>query len=1111
MIRLINTSALLIFILIGFSYSAKPADKPLDLIHADRFISSGEDENNIINLVGNVHLGHGGTELWSDRAVWYKKTDLVVFIDSVRLVDSLRVLTCQNLTYYRKTGSATAVGDVVLIDKSEAVRLNANKVDYSRQGGKCIATGGPVFTLYPDNDSTRTTIVGDSIIYYSDRKTGEALNDVEIRRRDILATSARAEFFDAGETIKLTGEPKVVQAENVLEGDEIELHVPARTLTEMTVLGHAKATYRSRPDTLIDEYTEAILEGKQLDVFFTNDKLDMAIMSRNAVSNYTPAPTDTTADGKNVASGDSITLFFDKKQINRVLIRGGARGQYMEDKRQDDGTVLPETTFYEAKEIDYKVDDKVFLLTDQGKLTYQNMALKSGSIRYGIDDELLIAEGFKVETDTGQALEQTPVLSQDQDEMYGRRMTYNISTRKGKVELGETEYDKAFFYGQELRQVDKEVLFVKSGKYIPCEDKEGGVYFYSSQMKLIGKDKLIAKPVVLFIGPLPVFAIPYYVFPIRNGRHSGFLTFQLGDFRRGARFIRDIGYYWAASEYWDAKASMDYYENDKTIFNGSVNYNMRDKLKGYVLSSFSTRSSWTNYKENVFTDWRIGFSHNQEISETMRLSGSGQFFSSRSYLQNNSYDQQDRLNQSITSNMSFTKRWQSQSLTVAADQNWNLESDEKTRQLPVVNFSSGLLHLIPKPSPKKTERILPWEEESEPEADKWYNSITVQVNSKFVNSQRFAEKDTVFGWTKFKTLNSDMRFNAPQKLFGILTVNPSAYVQQTFYKIDEVHPADTSETQVVTDDYFRREVWSAALAISTVMYGTVNPNLLGITGFRHVFSPSISYSYAPQIDRNQEYFEFTHVGSSPNRKRYLTFSAGNTFQMKYGSGDNEKKIDLFTLGTSTNYDFEKDERRWGDISTNMQTGAFKIVNISFNMLHTFYDETTSEPQYFGPNLKSFSANTSFNRTFGFGGKGKVKQRSDGLSDEAMADGYETPAGLDDQSGSESPSVNVNLSHRYVQNRSAGEITTKSSKLSAAFDIIPTQGWRINIDFNYDLYEKETEFPAFKLTRDINCWGAQFEWWPSGVLSGYYFKIYLKKIPEIKVENSQGRQGGFSFR
>ena len=82
-----------------------------------------------------------------------------------------------------------------------------------------------------------------------------------------------------------------------------------------------------------------------------------------------------------------------------------------------------------------------------------------------------------------------------------------------------------------------------------CDADEPHFHFKSDNLKLIEGKKLIARPVVLHIGRLPILAVPYYVFPLQKGRHSGILPFTLGNIERGERYIRNVGYYWAASEY----------------------------------------------------------------------------------------------------------------------------------------------------------------------------------------------------------------------------------------------------------------------------------------------------------------------------------------------------------------------------------------------------------------------------------------------------------------------------------------------------------------------------------------------------------------------------------
>jgi hypothetical protein len=37
---------------------------------------------------------------------------------------------------------------------------------------------------------------------------------------------------------------------------------------------------------------------------------------------------------------------------------------------------------------------------------------------------------------------------------------------------------------------------------------------------------------------------------------------------------------------------------------------------------------------------------------------------------------------------------------------------------------------------------------------------------------------------------------------------------------------------------------------------------------------------------------------------------------------------------------------------------------------------------------------------------------------------------------------------------------------------------------------------------MRCWEAHFSWNPNGSLKGYYFKIFLKQLPDLKIEKSE---------
>jgi len=52
-------------------------------------------------------------------------------------------------------------------------------------------------------------------------------------------------------------------------------------------------------------------------------------------------------------------------------------------------------------------------------------------------------------------------------------------------------------------------------------------------MKVMVKDKIVARPVYLYIADVPVFALPFGIFPSERGRRSGIIGPAFGESTRG--------------------------------------------------------------------------------------------------------------------------------------------------------------------------------------------------------------------------------------------------------------------------------------------------------------------------------------------------------------------------------------------------------------------------------------------------------------------------------------------------------------------------------------------------------------------------------------------------
>src|SRR5690242_12542369 len=156
-----------------------------------------------------------------------------------------------------------------------------------------------------------------------------------------------------------------------------------------------------------------------------------------------------------------------------------------------------------------------------------------------------------------------------------------------------------------------------NGAYSTCDLPSPHYHFSARWMKIYLKDKLVAKPVVFYIKHVPILALPFWVFPIKPGRHSGFLfpQFQLGFSNRAGEFLRNAGYYWAPNDYTDFTASGDYYQAEPSwVMRGEANYKLLYRLDGNLQGSYAKDENPAARR----VDWDFTANHAQELGPTTR-------------------------------------------------------------------------------------------------------------------------------------------------------------------------------------------------------------------------------------------------------------------------------------------------------------------------------------------------------------------------------------------------------------------------------------------------------------------------------------------------------------
>ncbi len=1094
----------------------------IELLNADFSELRMEKDNVMLNLIGNVRFKHGDINLESQRAVWYRTAGQVVFIDDVKIEDPDQILWADRVTYSKNSRKVVADGNVRLVSKKEDAAISGGHGEYDRTTKFALFSQSPALILKPNKGDSSVTIVSQIMEYHADQKRGMAKKDVLITKGSMKAKCDSAYLLNDENRIKLEGSPEAEKERDRLSGDRMEIYLKDEKVERIEVFGNAKASHLEMEDSLSQPTSyesvaesggkESFLSGKEMVFWLEDEELKEVKASGNAGSIFYPSQKGSSATmqsisgDKNEASGDTINLFLSDDRIKRVLIKGGAMGTYSfpsegsasggKEKTEDglseeltSDASTEDTIKYSADRIDYLIEKNLITLDGKSSLEYGQILLTAGRIFYHTEKEILVAEGTKEgagETESGEDQQwfDLPVLKEGKDEIKGKRMTYDLNSRRGKVEAGETQFQAGVYHGHRLRKITDEVLLADKGSYTTCDKDEPHFHFYSKRMKIIAKDKVVAKPVVLYIADIPVAAIPYYVFPIKPGRHSGFLTFDVGNLEAGERFIRNLGYYWAASDYWDLKTAFDYYEGSGWLIKSDARYAVRYLLSGSISGSYHRESGWDTY---TYTKWRrnrwdLVINHRQTITPSVDFSASGKFLSDKDFWRDLNLDPYERRNRSLRSQMNLSKKWTNTSLTLALDQTVNLDSDDRSALLPTLRLSRSTLPLF---SPEG--------EETGEASKRWYNSIYYSFSSNLVNYYYRKERTGYLDRKKYMVSDNYLNLSAPQKLLGWLVLNPQFNYQETWYWVFKTNMSD--DFPLLGNSSARRGTYSTSLSARTTVYGTFNPRLGRLAGIRHVMTPNLSFAWRPEFDRKEEYRSYTGRGGGGGKQKSVNFSLSNLVQMKTKSVSEgkevEKKLDLFTLNFSSAYNFLAKERKLSNLSTGLRSSAIRNVDLSFSASHDFYDKDTGELRLLSPRWVSFSFDT------------RVSLRGSWQETEAHTveefEGLTPPQeGLQSLSGEVTQNWNVSISHRFSKTRGAGENHWASFSLRLPL----TRHWLLDYGNRYDFAEKEITEQTFEIYRDMHCWEGRFTWIVNGYRQGYYFRLNIKALPEIKIEKSQ---------
>jgi len=1123
-----------VFLFVSSIYGER--DNRIVLEQADQVEVVLEEDTYVTHVIGNVIFQTETGRIYCDSALW-RKGESVNLRGNVVIDDIDYHLISDSVFYDIVTSKAVARGSNVELwsynDSLYAVGTHAffdNERDYFYMEERPL-----LYLNYPD--STRMVeVIADLIEYEEPLKKAEASGSVIITSQDISSFSDCAIMKIADNTLDLFGSPRAKRGYSEISGELISIFFEEGVLSKIDVIDSAYGEFSEPIDSAETDFDRSILKGKRIILTLERGQLDNVLCYGQAYSWYYPSTRGSNEFNENSVSGDTIRFAVEDERLTRVNVIEGAIGRFITGEVYGGDTLAPpvvDTIDYKSRYIQYDLADSLITLEEWSHV--QSGAVSLDAHRILFDTKKRVIEAFSASVDTvyvdtgytdGQdeltsasLLPNTiPVILKDKaDEIYGDYLEYSIDTEKGRIIQSQSAYEAGFYYGKKLFREQKHIFYIHDGRYTTCELGEPHYHFHSKSMKLIEGDKLIAKPVVFYLGRIPLMYLPYYVFPLKKGRHSGFLPFTFGKFERGERYIQNVGYYWAASEYWDWQGSFDYHEirRDLTL-NSRVSFRKRYVFDGYITGKY-TRTTGYNRSvaaESRSTRWALNSAYRHTFSPSFNLSATGSFQSDASYFTDFSSNLDEKLNREVKSQVTFSKKFgKNTSLSGKVYHTVNLDSETRTDQIPSATLSLPPVWLF------GSGRV---NEEGKVE-QKWYHNFTFRYNPNILNYSRritidstyvtghdtiitidslTMEEDTTITEIKdtvsyrsrreYVKINHNPRISLPTiTLVRYFILTPRFNYNETWFKIFET---DQSRTEGIdASKVYRTYSYSGGIGLKTALYGTVYPNMFGLIGLRHVITPTVSYSYSPEIDLHPEVRAYAGGGAGSSKSSVISYSINQAFYAKIKQGEQERSLNLLSLTSGFSYNFENKEKPYSNLSTSFHTTTLPNINIRGGMTHSFYDPVTDELNFWSPYLMSFSLDVTFSLA---GDRFLFDDDTEG-----MPLNHESASQLGSSSqpkGRKGWRLNATYSYRE-SGRGSGFHKSSFINFTLGFNLTPSTS--IRYSQYYDIKEKMTVQNSVNIVRKIHCWTGSLYWVPIGSNRGFGFQLKVTALPEIKIDQN----------
>lgn len=609
----------------------------------------------------------------------------------------------------------------------------------------------------------------------------------------------------------------------------------------------------------------------------------------------------------------------------------------------------------------YDAETRLVHLYGKAQVKYMDMTLNAAKITMNMDSSMVRAAG---ERDTAGILQDKPVYSQGSDNYHSELMAFNFKTKKGYITNVETTQGDGFMQSQHSKRAADGTLYLEHAKYTTCDAKHPHFYIALSRAKVRPGKESVFGPAYLVVADVPLpLAVPYGFLPFNKKYSSGFIMPSYGDETSRGFYLRDGGYYFAINDYMDIKALGEIYTKGSWGLSAETNYRKRYRYNGnFYISFLRTVDGEKNMPDYAVTkSLKVQWTHSKDAKASPNTTFSARVnFASENYERSNlesMYNPLAYTQSTRASSVSFSHTFPSIGLNIAGSTNLTQSLRDSSVSMTLPDLSISL------------NRFYPFRRKHQAGKERWYEKISMSYTGSLSNSINTKE-DKLFKSNLVKDWRNGMQHRIPIdatfQVFKYINISPQFSLRDIMYTNRVMRSWDETTQKEVADTtygFYNLYDWSLGVSANTTLYGFYKPwrKLFGdkIIAVRHVFKPSVSFSYAPDFTSSHYGYQRTYVKTDANgevstvtyspysggiysypsgtKQGMITMSVSNNVEMKVKSDRDttgERKISIIDeLYGSLSYNMAAETRPWSNLNTRIRLKLTK--NYTFSMAAVF--------------------------------------------------------------------------------------------------------------------------------------------------------------------------------